>query len=150
MDTPDPKELVRRYYEEIGNQRRLAVADELFAPKFKLFPDSPPPHGPEGVKQFITWLCIATFPDLQVTIEHLVAEGELVAAGVTLHATHSATIDWIAGIGPVAPTGRRFAVREYVFWRVREGKIIEREIVVDSLSMLQQLGALSSGAPSAG
>ena len=97
MDTLDPKAIIRRYYEEIGNQRRLAVADDIVAPPFKLFPDAPPPYGPEGVKQFISWLCITTFPDLQVTIEHLIAEGELVAAGVTLHATQTTPLNWLDG-----------------------------------------------------
>ncbi len=142
MNTFDPKLFVQRYYEEIGNQRNLAVADDLFASEFMLFPDSQPPYGPEGVKQFITWLCIDTFPDLTVTIEDLIAEGNIVAAGVTLHATHTSPINWIPGIPTIAPTGKRFAIREYVFWRVSNNKIVERNLLVDSLGMLHQLGAL--------
>jgi hypothetical protein len=80
MGIQEPKEVIRRYYEEIGNQRLLAIADEINAPDFRLFPDSTPPYGPEGVKEGITWLCIDTFPDLGVTIENLIAEGEYVAA----------------------------------------------------------------------
>ncbi len=140
MDTPEPKAIIRRYYEEIGNHRHLAVADEIFAPDFKLFPDSPPPYGPQGVKEFIRWLCITTFPDLQVTIEHLVAEGEMVAAGVTLHATQNVPIDWISGLGSIAPTGKQFALHEFVFWRIVAGKIVKRQIIVDTWGMLQQLG----------
>jgi predicted ester cyclase len=142
MDTLDPKAIIQRYYEEIGNQRRLAVADDIIAPHFKLFPDAPPPYGPEGVKQFISWLCITTFPDLQVTIEHLIAEGELVAAGVTLHATQTTPLNWLDGLDSVAPTGKAFALREIVFWRVSDGKIVERDIVVDTWGMLHQLGVL--------
>ena len=48
MDTLDPKAIIQRYYEKIGNQRRLAVADDIVALHFKLFPDSLPPYGPEG------------------------------------------------------------------------------------------------------
>ena len=148
MGFQEPKAIIRRYYEEIGNQRQLAVADEIIAPYFRLFPDSPPPHGPEGVKQFITWLCINTFPDLYVTIEELLAEQEQVAAFVTLHATQTSPIDWLSGVGTIAATGTRFALKEYVLWRVIDGKITERTILVDTWDMLQQLGVqLVQGAP---
>jgi predicted ester cyclase len=142
MHTHDPKAIIRRYYEEIGNQRQLAVADEIIAPHFRLFPNSAPPYGPEGVKQFITWLCLRTFPDLRVTIEDLIAEGEQVAAFVTLHATQTTPLDWISGAGTIAPTGKSFALKEYVLWRVVDGKIVERKILVGTWDMLQQLNAL--------
>jgi hypothetical protein len=77
MSGQDPKSVVQQYYEEVANQRKLDVADEIIAPSFKLFPDSEPPFGPEGVKQFLTWLIIDTFSDMQVTIEDLIAEGEM-------------------------------------------------------------------------
>ena len=144
MEVHEPKEVVRRYYEELANQRNLDLADAIIAPDFKLFPDSEPPYGPEGVKQFIAWLCIDSFPDMRVSIEELIAEGETVAAAVTLHATHTTTIDWVGGFAPIAPTGKPFTLREHVFWRVSAGKIVERSLVVDTLAMLRQLGMLGS------
>ena len=140
MDSQEAKSIIQRYYEEIGNQRQLAVADEIIAPHFRLFPDSPPPYGAEGVKQFITWLCINTFPDLTVTIEELLAEEQQVAAFVTLHATQTSPLDWLSGIDTIAATGKRFALKEYVLWRVIDGKITERTVLVDTWGMLQQLG----------
>jgi predicted ester cyclase len=140
MSSHDPKSIVQRYYEEVANQRKLEVADEIIAPDFKLFPDSEPPLGPEGVKQFIFWLCITTFPDMHVTIEDLVAEGEMVAAGVTLHATQHVPIDWISAVDVIPPTGKRFAMEEFVFWRVVDGKITERRLLVGTLGMVRQLG----------
>jgi predicted ester cyclase len=139
MDRLAPKAVVHRYYEEVGNRRQLAAADDIIAPQFRLFPDSEPPYGPEGVKGFIEWLCITTFPDMHVTIEHLIAEGEWVAAGVTLHATQTAPVDWIDGADIIAPTGRRFTLKEHVFWRVVDGKIVERHLVIDTWGMLKQL-----------
>ena len=139
MNTLEPKAIIRRYYEEIGNQRQLAVADEIIAPDFKLFPDSQPPYGPEGVKQFISRLSITTLPDLHGTIEHLIAEGEMVAAGVTLHATHTTPLDWLGGLAPVPPTGNVFALREFVFCWDTDGKIVERQIGVGTWGMLDQL-----------
>lgn len=89
-----------------------------------------------------TGFCVDTFPDLHATIEDLIAEGDMVAVAVTLHATHTSPIDWIPGIPPIAPTGKRFALREFVFWRVSNSKIVERKIVVATLETLQQLGGL--------
>jgi predicted ester cyclase len=140
LSSQDPKFVVQRYYEEVANQRKLEVADEIIAPHFKLFPDSEPPYGPEGVKRFISWLCITTFPDLHVTIEDLIAEGEMVAAGVTLHATQNVPIDWISAVDVIPPTGKRFAMEEFVFWRVVDGKITGRRIVVGTTAVLEQLG----------
>lgn len=98
----EPKTVVERYYKEIGIQRRLSLADEIFAPDFKLFPFSEPPYGPEGVKNFIRWLEDA---------------------------------------GVAAPTGKPFELREFVFWRVQDGLITEREVILDRWSVAQQLGA---------
>jgi predicted ester cyclase len=142
MSAEQNKIIIRRYYEEIANQRQLAIADEIIDPDFKLFPWSEPPFGPEGVKHFITWLCIITFPDLQVTIEDIVAAGDRVAVRVTLHATQTNPINWLANFRTIPPTDKPFALQEYVFWRLAEGKIVERWLLVDTWGMLQQLGAI--------
>jgi predicted ester cyclase len=142
MSAEENKAIVRRYYEEVGNQRQLHVADEIIGSDFKLFPNASPPYGPEGVKQFITWLCITTFPDLRITIDDLVAEGDRVAARVVLHATQQTTIDWLGNFGEVPPTGKTFDLTEFVFWRLAEGRIVERWLLVDTWGMLQQLGAI--------
>jgi predicted ester cyclase len=143
MSVEENKAVVRRYYEEMGNQRNLAVADELFAPDFRLFPDSPPPHGPEGVKAFITWLCITAFPDLRVTVEEMVAEGDTVAARAVLHATQTAPIDWFPEVGVIPPTGQAFDYTEVHFWRCRGGRIVGRSVMFDNLGLLRQLGAFA-------
>ncbi len=132
--------IVRRYYEEIGNQRNLAVADELFSPDFRLLPNSQPPYGPEGVKQFITWLCITNFPDLRVTIEELITEDDKVVAHVNLHATQQVAMDWLPAVATIPPTGKHFAMPEFVIWRFEAGKIVERRAFIDFLAVLQQLG----------
>ena len=127
------KALVRRYYEEIGNQRALIVADELFAPDFRLFPDSAP--GPEGVKQFITWL-IEVFPDFWVRVDDLIAaEGGKVVARFAFGGTHRAEF-----LG-IPATGKPLAMTEIAIWRIAEGKIVERWIAANALDAVSQLGA---------
>jgi steroid delta-isomerase-like uncharacterized protein len=127
------KALVRRYYEEIGNQRALTVADELFAPDFRLFPDSAP--GPEGVKQFITWL-IEVFPDFWVWVDDLIAaEGNKVVARFAFGGTHQGEF-----LG-IPATGKPLAMTEITIWRTAEGKIVERWIAANALDAVLQLGA---------
>jgi predicted ester cyclase len=139
MSSTDPKSVVLRYYEEVGFQRKFEVADEIFAPEFKMFPNSEPPFGPEGVKQFLQGFVVETFPDLTVTVDDVVAEGDTVAVAVTLKATHNNTaFTWVPGM-PAEPTGKSFGLREFVFWKVKDGKIVERKLVVDWLEALQQL-----------
>ncbi len=62
--------LVRRYVEEVYDQRRLDVADEIFAPDFTLHdPDLPGgARGPEGMKRVVETF-VGAFPDLQVSLD---------------------------------------------------------------------------------
>src|SRR6266498_4944915 len=101
MTLEQNKAVIRRFYEEVWNQGHLDVADEIFAPNYvrhDLRPGTAPP-GPEGQK-IIANLFRSAFPDLHMTIEFLVAEGDLVVARWQTQGTHTGA--W-AG---VAPTGR--------------------------------------------
>jgi len=126
------KALVRRYYEELWNRRDPAVADELFAPGFRLFPDALP--GPEGVKRFYTRLLTA-FPDLWVRVDDLIAaEGNKVVARFALGGTHRGEF-----LG-IPATGKPMAIEEITVWRIADGTIAERWTAVDALDVVQQLG----------
>jgi len=129
------KALLRRTYEEWFNQGNLTNVDELIAPDF-INHEVPPGmnnRGPESMRQVVMMLRSA-FPDLHFTIEGLVAEGDTVAARVTLSGTH---------LGPfmgMAPTGRSFRQAQMHFVRFRDGKGIEHRAVRDDLGMMRQLG----------
>ena len=126
------KALVRRYYEELWNRRDPAVADELFAPGFRLFPDALP--GPEGVKQFYTRLLTA-FPDLWVRVDDLIAAGgNTVVARFALGGTHRGEF-----LG-IPATGKPMAIEEITVWRIADRTIAERWTAVDALDVVQQLG----------
>jgi predicted ester cyclase len=140
MSTERNKAIVHRYYEEMLNQRRFGIADEIFGKDFKPFPDWPPPHGPESIKQMLIFLT-TVFPDLQVTVEDEVVEGDKVATLVTMYGSHTNAIDYIQGFGTIPPTGKPFEVPEFVLWQVIDGKIIERKSVLDFLPMLRKIGA---------
>jgi steroid delta-isomerase-like uncharacterized protein len=136
MSPEENKALTRRFYEEIYNQRHLAVIEELTAPE--AFSHEAPPgtaEGPEGVRQVLQMLASA-FPNLQMTIEDLIAEGDKVAARTTFSGTHLGVF-----LG-IPPTGKSFTQRQIHILRFTDGKLAEHWAVRDDLGTMQQLGVI--------
>ena len=125
------KALVVRFVEEFWSRGNLAAADELMAPDVVIH--SPEVGGIAGLQAFNTALRTA-FPDWYSTAEELVAEEDRVAERWTGRGTHQGEFQGIP------PTGRQVAVPGVVFYRIRDGKIVEFRGSFDMLSMLQQLG----------
>ncbi len=135
--TEQNKTLVRRYLDEVVSQGNLAKADE-FVGQDLIFtsPYTPEPiHGIEGFKQMIGMLHVA-FPDLRITEEAVIAEGDVVASRWFATGTHQGEF---MGAGP---SGRQFKISGMSIYRIAEGKIVEGWVNDDSLRMLQQLGLL--------
>lgn len=78
MSTEDNKALARRGLEETLNQKNLAVLDELLVPDFTFHSASRIIQGREAFKQFLT-MFLTAFPDLHLTIEDMIGEGEKVS-----------------------------------------------------------------------
>ena len=134
MSLEENKACVRRLYDEIFNQKNLAAIDEYFAPN--VVDHSLPPGLPdeiEGVRQNIT-MFLGAFPDLRLTIEDMIAEGDKVVTCWRLHATHQG-----ASLG-LPPTGKQVTLPGISVVRLAGGKSVENRVVFDQLSMLQQLG----------
>jgi steroid delta-isomerase-like uncharacterized protein len=129
--SPDQlKTLVRRFFEEVWNQQKLDVIDEVFAPTVVLNGQS---VKREAIRQVVAGRR-AAFPDIRVTVEDQIAEGEKVSTRRTWHATHQGTYRGIAA------TGKRVTWAQISIVRFAEGKIVEDWPVTDELSLLQQLG----------
>ena len=79
----------------------------------------------------------AALPDLNMTIEDIVAEGDMVASRFTVRGTHHG--DFMG----VAPTGRKVEISEAVFIRFEEGREVEAWPYADKLSIYQQMGVNS-------
>ncbi len=137
MSTEDNKANCRRWYEEVWNQGHLAVADELTAANFVDETLQPPIHGLEALKQFVTMFRTA-FPDLHLTIEDLIAEGDKVTVRFTSTGTQRGELMGIP------PTGKRATVTGINIIRFENGKGVEGWSNFDALGMLQQLGAIPS------
>lgn len=137
MSIEQNKELVRQMVEQMFNQGNLSRADEFLAPDFVEHEELPPgiPPGREGVKQLTATLRSA-FPDFQATIDDIIAEGDKVVIRQTWSGTHKGEF-----MG-VPPTGRRVSIGVIDIIRVDGGKFVEHWGQMDSMSMMQQLGAI--------
>ncbi len=90
--------------------------------------------GPGGFKTFFRSLREA-FPDLKVSVDHMLAHDDNVALAYTIEGTHKGTFQGIA------PTGRRIKARGMQIARYENGKMVERWGSSDELGILKQLGA---------
>ena len=136
MSVEHNKALVRRLYEEAFNKGNLAVVDEILAPTYirhGLAPGAPP--GPESTKQVFTMMRTA-FPDLRITVEDMVGEGDKVVARMIVRGTHQGEYMGIA------PTGKQVTVTTIGIYRFAGSKLEEAWIQMDELGMLQQLGVV--------
>jgi steroid delta-isomerase-like uncharacterized protein len=135
------KALVRRYVEEVLNNRNLTLIDELFAPTFTDHDSSMPvAKGPAGVKRLAA-IVHTSFPDLHFTIEDMVAEGDKVVYRYSVRGTHQ---NEFMGI---ATTGRRISFTGIHIYRVGDGQLQEEWENWDTLGVMRQLGALPQMEP---
>jgi deazaflavin-dependent oxidoreductase (nitroreductase family) len=134
MSTEDNKAHVRRFYQE--GVHNPALFDELLAPTYVLhLPGSPPIAGIEGAKQLMV-AYTSGFPDLQLTTEDMVAEGDKVAIRNTWRGTHQGAFQGLP------PTGKYVTFTGTDIFRFAGGKIAEQWADLDALGLMQQLGAI--------
>lgn len=137
------KAIDRRILEEVYSQGDLDVADELIAADFIGHASTPgiAGQGREEYKQFVVGLR-AAFPDLTITVEDQLAEGDKVLTRWLARGTHTGEFQGIP------PTGRRGELAGMTVERFANGKVVECWSNTDDLGLLQQLGVMSApGAP---
>ena len=136
MSITENKKIVRRY-QEIYNSNDLealgeVVSEDLLTPK--IMPGIP--SGMEGAKAAHRMM-LAGFPDYQTVIDDLVAEGDKVAARITMSGTNTGNFMGIP------PTGKHVSFTGIYIARIANGKIVEHWGEEDAVSLLQQLGVFS-------
>ncbi len=131
------KFVIRRSFEELWNKGNLSVADELFTPNYSHQDPSTPDvgRGPESEKKRAT-LYRTAFPDLRLTIEDIIAEGETVMARWSCRGTHKGDLSGIA------PTGKQVTISGVSIARFTGGKMVEGWVNWDALGLMQQLGVV--------
>jgi steroid delta-isomerase-like uncharacterized protein len=137
----DNKALVQRLYEEVWNNRRLEVANELISPSHALHDN----HlldsgvGPETYKRMVTRY-IAAFPDLRFAVEDMICENDKLVVSWIVSGTHQGEFRGIP------PTNRKISVDGITINHIANGKIMDSYVSWDALGMMQQLGAVSASA----
>jgi steroid delta-isomerase-like uncharacterized protein len=128
------KSLYGRFLQTIFNEGRIDEIDDFLAPSY-VFHDAPPgaPSGKESVKQVVAMFRNA-FPDLKITLDELVAEGDKVCARATTKGTHQGTFMGIA------PTGKAVTITGLTMVRIADGRIHESWVKNDVVGLLRQLG----------
>jgi predicted ester cyclase len=120
------KSVIRRFVDEVQNKKNWDVYDELNDPEF-VNHSAPPgiPSDREGGKIYLGAFLNA-FPDCRFTVDDMIAEGDQVVTKKTFTGTHEAEF---AGI---PPTGKRVTLQFVDIMRVRDGRIVEHWLSMDS------------------
>jgi steroid delta-isomerase-like uncharacterized protein len=141
----DPKQLIHRFVEELWNERRLDVADAIFAKDCVTHqlrsgvPTDAVPRGPQAIKEHVAgW--IASFPDLRFSVEQMLSEGDRVVMQLLMEGTHQGA--WLG----IPASGKKMQIRMFTVHRVVQGKIVEDWVLVESLGVFQQLGIVPNTA----
>ncbi len=133
MLTETNKAIVRRGFEEGVNQKKPAVYDEVIAANYVNHNLPMPVPGPDGFRQMLGQFQ-AGFPDMQVTIEDVLAEGDKVATRGYFTGTH------LGEFNGFPPTGSAVKVRYLDVWRIENGTAVENWVQMDLMGMMQQIG----------
>jgi len=129
------KELIRRLLGAL-NAHDLDAAGTFLAPDFTgHFGSTEPVRGRDGWKLLVGSF-LAAFPDIEGTLDDMVAEGDRVMSRETWRGTHQGTFEGIPA------TGRQVAFQGIAISRIAGGQIVEEWVELDALGLLQQIGAM--------
>ena len=140
------KGLARRFMDEVWNKGNLAFIDQVTAPNFVSHDPVSPENtggGVEGVRRFAE-MYRSAFPDIQMTVEDVIAEGDKVVTRWTVRATHQGELMGIP------PSGNPVAVTGISIDRIEGGKFVETWSNYDALGMMRNLAHLRDASPRLG
>lgn len=124
MNTQENKEFVRKYFEALsGKPKTPELVDQYVAE--------------QPLKDHIA-MNEAAFPGYELRVDHMIAEDDLVSVIGRASGTHK---------GPfmgMPPTGKSWDVPLHITYRVKDGKIIDHWLVLDTAAFMQQLGLIPS------
>src|SRR5438874_1835366 len=139
MSTESNKAVVRRIGDEFWNQGRVEVLEEVFAADvIDHYPAPGQPAGRDGVVALNVGFRRA-FPDMRMTVDDVIAEGDRIAWRWTAQGTHQGELMGIPA------TGKPATVHGVSVDRFMDDRIVERWLNLDMLGLLQQIGAIPVG-----
>lgn len=125
------KAVARRVFDEVFNQGKFQVADEIYAKDFVN-------HGERSDWNLVRDQAAARIgkqacPDLTITIGQMVAEGDRVSVLWIARGTNTARVGWMPA------TGAKIELRGITIWRIVDGKIREEWTSADQLQIVREL-----------
>ncbi|MFV9505919.1 MAG: ester cyclase [Oscillochloridaceae bacterium umkhey_bin13] len=137
MGTQENKEVVRLLVDTLWNQGDFGAVEQYFAATFRNYnPNLPFVTDRSSLTE---WMAAtrASFPDVHMYLEALVAEDDLVMTRWTLRGTH------LGPVGDMPPTGRMVTVTGATTYRLLAGQVVECWWAIDVYTMLKQIGAFN-------
>ena len=129
------KSVINSFVQEVFNKHNLTALDKYYAPNVTLH-NSMGGKGRQGFKQFFIPF-FSAFPDIHTTIEHIVAENNVVLVFLNWTGTHKGEFQGIL------PTNKPINMRTADLFRINNNTIVEHWDVVDLLNLLKQIGAIT-------
>jgi steroid delta-isomerase-like uncharacterized protein len=129
--------LIRRWFEEVWNNGRMEAIDEMASPD--VIGHGQAQHATDiGLREFKPFVQAlrSAFPDMKVTIDYIIEQGDKVVARWTSTMTHRGEF-----LG-IAPTGKKATITGTTTQRISGGKIVEGWDNWDQLGLLVQIGAV--------
>ena len=141
MSIESNKAIVRRYFEEVVDKRKLEILDEIMSMDCVIHrPEaSEPIRGLEAFKHALERI-LQTYSEFTTTIHDLIAEEDRVACRLSHRAVNRN--EWTSRLGKHAVTGKTVSWPAIAIFRFHDGKIAEEWVSRDELGMLIELGVL--------
>ncbi len=129
------KEVIRRLYKEVWNERKLNVTEEVFSKSHALYDPTftGSSVGPAAYKTQVQRF-LAAFPDLKFSVEEYICEKDKVVAAWTISGTHKGELFGIA------PTNKKISVPGITIHQLANGKILDSQAMWDAHGLMVQLG----------
>ena len=136
MSGTNIKDIFQHGVDEIFNRKSLDFIDEFYV--LDAIDHSAPPGLPAGIEGFRLKIGMLTnaFPDLNITYDFVIADGDMVGGRFSLTGTHQGDF---AGI---PATGKQISVTGHDYVRMVDGKVAEHWVEMDTMTMMQQLGVI--------
>ena len=133
----DNRAVVMKFYNTVVNKGDTSALPEIMSGRFvDHFAAPGSPQGIEGFKKFLGMVSTA-FPDLQVSVDDLIEEGDKVVVRLTANGTHNGVL-----MGNIPPTGKHAVWMGIDILKLEQGKITERWSLRDLFSMMRQVGVV--------
>jgi steroid delta-isomerase-like uncharacterized protein len=135
----DYKTMAQRWFTEVMNEGNEEVIDELCAENF-VDRDPLPGTSPDrqGIHDFVKQVR-AAFPDIEMTADDILVEGDQLAVRSTMRGTHQGEFMGIPA------SGKKVEVSNYDFVRFENDQVVEHWGTIDSAALMEQIGAVPAG-----